>query len=106
MANDASSFSPSGVKFSGGASEYSVADNGTGTSSGRPLNDNELTCAHRSLPFGTRVAITHGSHRIIAIVTDRGPYTSGRVVDLTPRGASLLGIDGVGSVSCEVVEGN
>jgi rare lipoprotein A (peptidoglycan hydrolase) len=106
MANDSSSFSPTGVKFSGGASVYSVADNGTGTSSGHPLNDDELTCAHRTLPFGTRVAITHGGRRIIAVVTDRGPYVSGRVLDLTPRGASLLGIDGVGDVSCEVVEGN
>jgi rare lipoprotein A (peptidoglycan hydrolase) len=106
MDNDSSSFSATGVKFSGGATIYSVADNGTGTASGHPLNDNELTCAHRTLPFGTRIAVTHGSRRIIVKVTDRGPYTSGRVIDLTPRGASLLGIDGVGTVSCEVVEGN
>ena len=104
MANEASSYSPSGVKFSGEASEYGTNDNGTGTSSGRPLNDSELTCAHPSLPFGTRIAVTHGSRRVIVIVTDRGPYSGGRVLDLTHRAARLLGVDGVGTVKCEVVD--
>jgi rare lipoprotein A len=106
MASDSDSFSSTGVKFSGEASVYSVAENGTGTASGRHLNDRELTCAHRRLPFGTRIAVTHGGRRIICVVTDRGPYTSGRVIDLTVRGASLLNIDGVGQVSCEVVDPN
>jgi peptidoglycan lytic transglycosylase len=105
MSSEPSKYRSTGVTFSGGATIYSVADNGTGTSSGKPLNDRQLTCAHRTLPFGTRIAVTHGSKRIIVVVTDRGPYTKGRVIDLTPRGASLLGIDGVGSVKCEVVEG-
>jgi rare lipoprotein A (peptidoglycan hydrolase) len=104
MKGSASTYSATGVKFTGKASVYSVAENGHGTASGRPLNDNELTCAHKSLPFGTRIALTRGSHRIIVVVTDRGPYTGGRVLDLTTRGASLLGIDGVGSVTAEVVE--
>lgn len=105
MDSEPSAYRPTGVKFSGQGTIYSVADNGTGTASGRRLNDRELTCAHRTLPFGTRVAVTHGGNRIIVIVTDRGPYTSGRVIDLTPRGASILGLDGVGSVRCEVVQG-
>jgi rare lipoprotein A (peptidoglycan hydrolase) len=104
MASEARVYSPTGAKFSGGASVYSVSDNGYGTASGRRLNDNELTCAHRTLPFGTRVAVTCGSRRIICIVTDRGPYTSGRVIDLTKRGEQILGFDGVGHVSCEVVD--
>jgi rare lipoprotein A len=106
MAKEASTYSPSGVKFSGEASLYSVGDNGTGTASGRRLNDSELTCAHPSLPFGTRIAVTHGGNKIIVVVTDRGPYTHGRVIDLTLRGGSLLGLDGVGSVKCEVVDPN
>lgn len=106
MAKEASSYSPTGAKFSGVASEYGTADNGTGTASGHPLNDSELTCAHPSLPFGTRIAVTHGSHHVIVIVTDRGPYSGGRVIDLTHRAASLLGVDGVGEVKCEVVEPN
>ncbi|MDR3686403.1 MAG: RlpA-like double-psi beta-barrel domain-containing protein [Coriobacteriia bacterium] len=106
MAKEASSYSPSGVKFSGNASEYGTNDNGTGTASGHPLNDQELTCAHPSLPFGTRIAVTHAGRRIIVVVTDRGPYSGGRVIDLTHRGAKLLGIDGVGEVKCEVVDPN
>jgi len=106
MAKEASSYSPTGVKFSGEASEYGTNDNGTGTASGHRLNDSELTCAHPSLPFGTRIAVTHGGRRVIVVVTDRGPYSGGRVIDLTHRAASLLGVDGVGQVKCEVVDPN
>jgi peptidoglycan DL-endopeptidase CwlO len=104
MASESSAYRPTGVTFSGEASEYGTNDNGTGTSSGRPLNDSELTCAHPSLGFGTRIAVTHGSHRVIVVVTDRGPYSGGRVIDLTHRAAGLLGLDGVGQVKCEVVQ--
>jgi rare lipoprotein A (peptidoglycan hydrolase) len=105
MADEPSEYRTTGVNFHGKATLYSVAECGTGTASGRPLNDKELTCAHRTLAFGTRIAVSHGSKRIIVVVTDRGPYTAGRVIDLTKRGASLLGVDGVGSVECEVVRG-
>ena len=104
MAKESSTYRATGDKFSGVASEYGVADNGTGTASGRRLNDNELTCAHPSLAFGTRIAVTHGSKRVIVVVTDRGPYTGGRVIDLTHRAAGLLGLDGIGQVKCEIVD--
>ena len=104
MASESSVYRPTGNKFSGVASEYGTNDNGTGTASGRPLNDSELTCAHPSLPFGTRIAVTHGSKHCIVIVTDRGPYTGGRVIDLTHRAAGILGIDGIGQVKCEIVD--
>ena len=104
MAKESSTYKSTGDTFSGVASEYGVADNGTGTASGRRLNDNELTCAHPSLPFGTRVAVSHSGRRVIVIVTDRGPYTGGRVIDLTHRAAGLLGLDGIGQVKCEVVD--
>jgi peptidoglycan DL-endopeptidase CwlO len=106
MAKEASTYSPTGVKFSGEASLYGAAENGTHTASGRKLNDSELTCAHPSLPFGTRIAVTKGSRKIIVVVTDRGPYTQGRVIDLTLRGGRLLKIDGIGNVKCEVVDPN
>ena len=104
MAKESSTYRSTGDTFSGEASEYGTNDNGTGTASGRRLNDNELTCAHPTLSFGTRIAVTHSGKRIIVIVTDRGPYTRGRVIDLTHRGARLLGIDGIGQVKCEVVD--
>jgi rare lipoprotein A (peptidoglycan hydrolase) len=105
MEGEPTSYRPTGVSFKGGATTYSVGECGTGTASGHPLNDSELTCAHRTLPFGTRIAVSRGSRRIIVKVTDRGPYTAGRVIDLTKRGARLLGVDGVGAVKCEVVRG-
>jgi rare lipoprotein A len=106
MASEPKSYRATGVSFDGVSSEYSNADNGTGTSSGRTFNDQELTCAHPSLRFGTRLAVSRGSRKVIVIVTDRGPYTHGRVLDLTTRAASILGLDGVGKVHCEVVQSN
>lgn len=107
MSDEPRSYRPSGVGMNTQASTYSVAENGTGTSSGRPLDDGELTCAHKTLPFNTRVAITYGGRRVICVVTDRGPFSpAGRDLDLTLRAASLLGIDGVGNVHYEVVVPN
>lgn len=104
MADEPRRYRPTGVGMTTQASIYSVADNGTGTSSGVPLDDNVLTCAHKTLAFGTHVAVTHGGKRVICVVTDRGPFAPpGRDLDLTPRAASLLGIDGVGTVRYEVV---
>lgn len=103
MADEPLKYQPTKISFSGGCSVFSTSDNGSGTASGHPLRDDELTCAHKTLPFGTRIAITRGSHKIIVVVIDRGPYVSGRVLDVTPRAARLLGIDGVGAVHAEVV---
>jgi peptidoglycan hydrolase CwlO-like protein len=104
MADEPLRYRATGVGMDTEASVYSVADNGTGTASGRALDDSELTCAHKTLALGTRVAITHGGRRVICVVTDRGPYAPpGRDLDLTPRAASLLGIDGIADVHYEVV---
>jgi rare lipoprotein A (peptidoglycan hydrolase) len=104
MAGQPLKYRATGVTIDGVASMYSNADNGTATASGRPFNDRELTCAHPSLPFGTLLAVSRGGNRVIVIVTDRGPYTGGRVLDLATRAGDLLGIDGIGSVHAEVVE--
>lgn len=98
-------YSPSGIKLSGIATWYGNVRPNMKTSSGRPFNENELTCAHKTLPFGTRVAVTFGGRRVIVTVTDRGPYGKGRVIDLSKRAASVIGLRsaGVGRVRCEVV---
>ena len=103
MADEPLKYTPTKISFSGGCSVFSTRDNGTGTASGHPLRDDELVCAHKTLPFGTRIALTRGGHKVIVVVIDRGPYVSGRVLDVTPRVARLLGIDGVGDVHAEVV---
>jgi rare lipoprotein A len=83
----------------GKASHYSVACNSSGkggklgstiTASGKPLNDKDLTAAHKTLPFGTRVRVTRKDtgKSVVVVVTDRGPYKKGRVIDLA-RGAAI-----------------
>lgn len=84
------------------ASYYSTAE-GTQTASGRRLRNSDLTAAHRSLPFGTRVRVTNkrNGRSVIVTITDRGPFIRGRIIDLTPAGRSALGFDGIGRVSVE-----
>lgn len=98
-------YEPTGVSFTGIATWYGNVRPNMGTASGRPFNENELTCAHKTLPFGTRVAVTFRGKSVIVTVTDRGPYGKGRVIDLSKRAADLIGLKsaGVGSVKCEVV---
>ena len=73
---------------------YGNDDNGSGTASGRPFDENEFRRHTKTLPFGTRLAVTKGSKRVIVTVTDRGPYTPGRMLDLSRRSARYLGVDG------------
>ena len=86
---------------SGMASHYSTRELGTRTASGHPLHDGALTAAHRTLPFGSRVRVTnHANGRsVVVTITDRGPFTRGRVIDLTAAGARALGFSGLAHVS-------
>jgi rare lipoprotein A len=88
---------------SGIASLYSTRELGTKTASGRALHDGALTAAHKTLPFGSRVRVTnHANGRsVVVTVTDRGPYARGRVIDLTPAGARVLGFSGLAPVTVE-----
>ena len=92
-----------GIAWNGVASWYGNAENGTATSSGRPYNENELTCANKTLPLGTLLAVSRGSKRIICVVTDRGPYIPGRDIDLSRAGSLAIGFDGVSPVRAEIV---
>lgn len=66
--------------------------------SGATFNPNGLTAAHKSLPFGTRVRVTHlGSGRTVdVVINDRGPFVKGRVIDLSRRAAQQIGMTGAG----------
>ena len=84
------------------ASVYAVGDSsqpGTKTASGTPLNDNAMTAAHKSLPFGSKVKVTNKKNGHAVTVTDRGPYVKGRCIDLSKAGASALGFAGLAPVS-------
>ena len=89
---------------SGIASIYSI-ESGSGTASGQKLNPEALTAAHRTLAFGTQVRVTNRNNgkSIVVTINDRGPFISGRVIDLTPAGGRALGFTGLAPVVVEVV---
>jgi rare lipoprotein A len=96
--------SGSGRSFSGMASYYGN-ESGSRTASGQRMNASAMTCAHRSLPFGTKLRVTHGGQSVIVTVNDRGPFVRGRVLDLSTGAARAIGLTsaGVGRVTAEVV---
>ena len=91
-----------GHSFSGVASFYGN-ESGSQTASGQRFNENAMTCAHRSLPFGTKLRVSHGGRSVVVTVNDRGPFVRGRVLDLSTGAARVLGIDGVGQVTAEII---
>jgi rare lipoprotein A len=96
--------SGTGRSFSGMASYYGN-ESGSRTASGQRMNASAMTCAHRSLPFGTKLRVTHGGHSVIVTVNDRGPFIRGRVLDLSTGAARVIGLTGagVGRVTAEVI---
>ncbi|EJN13832.1 rare lipoprotein A [Bradyrhizobium sp. YR681] len=96
--------SGTGRSFSGMASYYGN-ESGSRTASGARFNQNAMTAAHRSLPFGTKLRVTHGGSSVIVTINDRGPFIRGRVLDLSTGAARAIGLTGagVGRVTAEVV---
>ena len=90
------------------SSWYSIKTNyGTKTASGRRLFDNAYTAAHKTLPMGSKVRVTclfNGKSEILTI-NDRGPYTKGRIIDVTIGSAKRLGFysRGITKVKVEVL---
>ena len=89
--------------FAGKASYYG-SESGARTASGARYNPMGMTAAHRSLPFGTKLKVTHGSRSVVVTVNDRGPFVRGRVLDLSKGAAQAIGLTGrgVGHVVAEV----
>jgi len=92
-----------GERYSAVCSWYGPGFNGRNTASGQVFNQDDLTCASRTLPFGTVLALTRGDRRVIVYVNDRGPYVAGRDLDLSKAAAAALGFSGVATVQVEVV---
>ena len=99
------SYRATGLQFVGKATWYGNVRPNMRTASGRAFDERDFTCAHKTLPFGTRIAVTFRGRRVIVVVTDRGPYGKGRVIDLSKHAAAAIGLEsaGVGAVRCEVV---
>jgi rare lipoprotein A len=81
---------------------------GTKTASGEKFNTHELTAAHPTLPFGTRLRVTNvaSGQSVTVRVNDRGPYVRGRIVDVSYAAAESLGMvgGGVAKVKLDVVQ--
>ena len=92
--------SGSSLEDSGIASVYS----GQTTADGEQMKPGDMTAAHRTLPFGTRVTVVNRNNGRSAVVriNDRGPFVHGRIIDLSPAAALALGIDGLATVSLTV----
>jgi rare lipoprotein A len=92
----------------GTASWYGPGFDGKETASGEIFDSDELVAAHRKLPLGTQVTVTNldnGSSVEVEII-DRGPYSGGRIIDLSKRAAKKIGMveDGTAKVRVETVE--
>ena len=104
IANTSVASSSGGHSFSGMASYYGN-ESGSRTASGQRFNQSAMTAAHRSLPFGTKLRVTHGGQSVVVTINDRGPFVRGRVLDLSTGAARAIGLTGagVGRVTAEVV---
>ena len=80
------------------ASYYHDKFHGRKTASGKLYNKNEMICAHRMLPFGTKLEVKNPTNGKVVIVTviDRGPFVKGRVLDLSRAAATKLNFMGKG----------
>jgi rare lipoprotein A (peptidoglycan hydrolase) len=74
------------------------------TANGEHMNPNAMTAAHKSLPMGSRVTVFNkrNGRSVTVRINDRGPYVTGRVIDLSPGAARVLGVDGLAQVSLQV----
>ncbi len=88
---------------SGIASWYGPRFHGRLTANGERFNTNELTAAHKTLPFGTRVRVKSlvNGKEIVVRINDRGPFIKGRIIDLSKAAAQAIGLIGIKQVEIE-----
>jgi rare lipoprotein A len=86
------------------ASWYGREFAGRRTASGEVFDPSQLTAAHRTLPFGTLVRVTHvGSGRSVVVrINDRGPFTDRRVIDLSHAAAAEIGMVAAGTARVRI----
>jgi rare lipoprotein A len=102
------SLGPIKFRVDGWASWYGPGFHGNASASGEIFNENAMTAAHRSLPFGTQVQVTNldNGRSVIVRINDRGPFVGNRVIDLSAGAARILGVihSGVAPVRLEVLD--
>jgi len=94
--------SPIAQAQSGIASVYS----GGRTSNGETARASRMTAAHRTLPIGTLVRVTNrrSGRSVVVRINDRGPFVRGRIIDVTPAAAHVLGFSGLAPVTLDVID--
>ncbi|MEL6262212.1 MAG: septal ring lytic transglycosylase RlpA family protein [Cyanobacteria bacterium J06631_12] len=96
---------PSKIAMTGEASWYGPYFHGRATANGEIYNQNDLTVAHKSLPFGTRLKVRNldNGKTVVLRVNDRGPYVGDRILDLSKAAADCLGSDEAGVIPVEAI---
>ncbi|MXO64918.1 septal ring lytic transglycosylase RlpA family protein [Altererythrobacter endophyticus] len=86
------------ILASGEASWYGPRFRGRPTANGETFDPTQLTAAHRTLPFGSKVRVTDNrtGKTVIVRINDRGPYAHNRIIDLSEAAARKIGIHGSG----------
>ena len=90
---------------SGIASYYADKFNGMKTANGEIFDENKLTAAHKTLPFGTMVKVTNlvNGKSVIVRINDRGPFVAGRIIDLSKAAAKKINLIEAGVVKVTVI---
>ncbi|WP_026703717.1 septal ring lytic transglycosylase RlpA family protein [Flavobacterium soli] len=91
------------------ASYYHDKFNGRRTASGTKFSNDKYTAAHRKFPFGTKLKVTNeiSGKSVVVVVTDRGPFTKGREIDLTKKAFMEIAANknsGAQKVTIEIIE--
>lgn len=84
------------------ASYYGYTHAGNMTASGVPFDPEGYTAAHRTLPFGTQLLVSHGGNSVMVTVNDRGPHVDGIDLDLSQGAAEAIGLTPLGVAPVEV----
>lgn len=94
----------SGRSALGRASYYGPGFHGRRTANGERFNQNAMTAAHKSYPFGTKVRVTNlnSCRSIVVRINDRGPFVKGRVIDLSQAAAYEIGMRQTGTAPVDI----
>ena len=85
------------------ASYYDYSHAGFPTASGELYDPAAFTAAHKTMPFGTQLLVSHGGASVQVTVNDRGPYADGMDIDLSGAAADAIGLTSLGVAPVEVV---
>lgn len=88
----------------GKASYYADKFKNRPTASGQPYKPGKLTAAHKTLPFGTKVTVVNrrNGQRVKVVINDRGPFVSGRIIDVSKKAARRLNMIQSGVVDVKI----